>query len=178
MFCLSSSSLLIFSRSSDFMASNSNVRSLCNTHTQEFTHDVQKLKVLVCKIQHAGLLNAWMTFTMFCRSVNHLQVLLRSLHLTFVLVFDHLQAQLSVHACRKGQRGGVNTQTFVSEPDRLPILPAECFLHRPLVSVSACCSAEQPVVPCILQPSPSAPRPASPSPGSGAPETACGRTKR
>lgn len=33
MFCRSSSSRLIFSSSSDFMASNSNVRSLCNTHT-------------------------------------------------------------------------------------------------------------------------------------------------
>lgn len=36
MFCLSSSSLLIFSSSSDFMASNSNVCSLCDTHVQTF----------------------------------------------------------------------------------------------------------------------------------------------
>lgn len=90
MFCLSSSSLLIFSSSSIFMASNSNVCSLCNTCAH-------------VRIQFSEWWSFYLNVPVWCIlrvCVCYLQVLPCSLYFTLVLVFDNLETQLSVHSWR------------------------------------------------------------------------------
>lgn len=93
-FCLSSSSLRIFSSSSDFIASNSNVRSLCSTNI------IQRSTALFW-VLYMVVSGVVLYHPVLCLWQHYLQVLLCSLHFTLMLVFDHLQTQLSVHSCKR-----------------------------------------------------------------------------
>lgn len=78
------------------MASNSSVRSLCKTRV-DTNKRVSSLLVENVK-SPVGKQNA-----VESARARYLQVLPRSLHFTFMLVFDDLQTQLPVHSCTKRQ---------------------------------------------------------------------------
>ena len=166
-FCLSSSSLLIFSRSSVFMVSNSKDCSFCNTrrHLTAFNLCMVvcvcvRMRVCVCVLLPPGAVlppevrtrvcGGWPSDTALCAPLQQ-QIIVTTF--TFCNPLSYIRMKITIRVVINNARQLRN------------------HTHRPLVSESACCSAVLPEALCILGPGPPAPPPTSPSPGSAAHRT-------